>query len=776
MTYTTAESDERIVVSSHSLNLTALCALLTGLSVMLKTFPLAQLFATTGLILTVGGFTCSHLTKTAGSVLTRFLAVIGAGFLSILLMGAIFGTVLPHIGVSRPLTRVPLVILWLSILAGIALYSSMRRVDPIHELTVGITRQHLIWLSVLCIPPLLALVATSKLNSTGQAAPAIACGVLAVALIVLAILLPSSIHGPPRVMFLASGFLTAAWQVPFRGGWLNGWDIQHEYSVAALEVHQAVFPLVQSRDLFSDPYNGMLSLTVWPAQLHALTGMSLRTILGLVPSIFLVLCLLAVWCAVREIIGERASTVMCALFVLGSEYFVHELPLVTRQCYGLFFFALLLLALVSRRLPVNWARGLVIISGVGIAVTHYSSAYLAAGAVLIGWLVATIFRSTSSSRVLTWPVTAAVVGSTILWGAFVAKTGSGIRQVLHSIRIDGFNFLPTSGNFVSRWINGASISTTVNASVIRATDLQLRKTTYKWMKVDPRSLHTQLVNVNVPSARGVAVLGGLVNIGGTLLAEVLVAAAALSVGLCLWWCRKDRQLAALVGIGIFALAISFVSRLSQTIGVVFDPSRVEAQMYLVFVIMVVVVVSRLTTRWPDRLIVRLFRQWSPAAMVATTVVACLSVGASTQLTGLVQRNGFLPAVYSATGEGIRRIPSTSDLAAAKWVFKHRSAGSIVQTDRFGQLALFDFGYAVRRGLFDTIDPVTVDNSAWVFANHTNIVEHDAQGGNNARVGVFRFPYSYFSSTRSILFVSTTDLVFGSDSIVFAKDSGAGFSQ
>ena len=151
-----------------------------------------------------------------------------------------------------------------------------------------------------------------RLNATGNAWLSILGAILVVLMVATAIAMPLSSVGPPRVLLLASSTLTAAWQLPFRGGWLFGYDIQHEYYVASLATQKGQFPI----PIHGDPYKGMLSLTVWPAQLHALTGLSIRTILGVPPSILLALCVVVTWCTVRERLGPRASALLCSLFVL----------------------------------------------------------------------------------------------------------------------------------------------------------------------------------------------------------------------------------------------------------------------------------------------------------------------------------------------------------------------------------------------------------------------------------------------------------------------------
>ncbi len=102
----------------------------------------------------------------------------------------------------------------------------------------------------------------------------------------------------------------------------------------------------------------------------------------------------------------------------------------------------------------------------------------------------------------------------------------------------------------------------------------------------------------------------------------------------------------------------------------------------------------------------------------------------------------------------------TDLLAARWLASNQSVNGFVQADRFGQLGLDVYGYNDRRLFIPSADPVLVNSPSWLLAYHTNVVDGSARGGNNAHVGVFRFPITYYAQTRSVLYVSNEALVFG----------------
>jgi hypothetical protein len=761
----TTPSDK--VGTHRGANATVVACGVVATALLLPPNPVSQLLAVTGLLVVLGAVCMTRFDRLGATLVQRVVGCFALGLLGFLVLSALAAAVLVHLGVSRPLTRDPSLIGWGLVLVAVAGRAHVRGRDPVRDVVRGCSAVTARWCAVLSLPPLLALLGVALLNAGHGPAVAVLVGVVAAAMAVVAAVAPSAPWVPPRVALLVSSMLTFTMQGTFRGGWLAGFDVQHEFYIGSLAIGQGRFPL----NHYVDPYGGMLSLTVWPAELHALTGMTLRAVLGTTPPFFLAACVLVVWAALRVKLSPRPAAALCALFVLGSEPLLQELPQVTRQCPALFFFAVLVLAMVTTDLPLRTAQVLACVGGIGLAVTHYSSAYLAAGAVLVGCAVTYAVRAPKATRVLAWPVTALVVGVVVAWGGLVARTGSSISQVLTSIRVDGLNLLPGTGGLVSRWLQGASISQLVNAHVIYEADVVLRHTQYRWMTVTPHAASAPLVNDPAPTAHGIAVVGPLLALVGTGVTELLLLVALASVLRCLWLSRRQPRLAAISGAALFFLAAAALSRFSQTVGVAFGPSRIAAQGSLIFVVVVAMALADPPLR------ARLAR--APAVLrdrrtllVLAVVTVGATVASASGLSALVERNAQLPDSYAATGEQAQRLLTPYDLEAADWVAANRPSQYVVQADRIGALALEDYGFNDRRNFFSTVDPIVVDDGSWVFAYRANVVLGTARGGNNARTGVFRFPASYFGATRTILYVSGTDLVYGPTRAVVANNAAS----
>jgi uncharacterized membrane protein len=748
-------------------NVSFVVAAATTASLLLPATPVAQVVGIVGLIVLLGAPLASLVTTDGTSVVQRISICVGSGFVFFVCVGALLGYVLPHLGVDDPLSRGPLMVSWIALEVLVLASNAFRQRDPVRELLSGVRARHVLWLALLALPSILSVYGAVQLNDGGSSFPAIAAAIVAVALVVLAIALPNGSPGPPRILLLLSAFMTCALQGPLRGGWLAGVDVHHELYVGKLSIAQGVFPLHH----YSDPYGAMLSLTVFPTELHSLVGMTLRGVMMFVPSIFLGMALLTTWATVRERLSPRASALLCTLFLIGCQPLLRQLPQVTRQCYALFFFALLVMAVTSKRLPVRTARWLVCMSAVGIAVTHYTSAYFAALAVLFGCALTYIFRTERTQRVLTLPVAVVVVGITALWDAAIAKSQSNVVQLYNAIRTDGLHLLPGKGSIWNRWLHGQSagaVGNIVHGSVLSALSAAKKNhrrcppqdTKYSWMVVIRSGCRQVIEPVHTATVSGVHVLGATLYDLGSALTEIVLLIAVVSVLLCLWRGRSQRMLAGLAGMGLCFLGIAALSRFSGTVSVDFGPSRVEAQAYLLFIATVAVGLENRT--WP-RLDSLLFKNLTVRrlALPLSVGVAALSISTSSELSNLAEKGAQPPAELATTGQQVERLIEPDDVLAAGWVAAHRTGKGVVQADLYGQLALDEFGYNTRRSFFPVVEPKIVDNQAWLFAYRTNIIDKVAFQANNAGVvSAFEFPTPFFLSTRSVLYVSATDVVFG----------------
>jgi len=725
---------------------TTFAFIIVAVSLVAPASPGAQLVSTVGLILLPGLLLTSLIVPWGITGLRKLLLATGIGITLFCFVGAAAGAIGPYLGVSRPLSRVPLLVVWLVLLAMLAAVAVVRRADPVGDLLAGHPRRSLWWIAALAVPPCIALVGATELNATSSNTIATTATVLGLGLVFASVAFSRRIGEGLQAGFVGSAVVTLVWQIPTRGGWLWGWDIQHEFSVAAATIAAGRFPIPHSHD----PYAGMLSLTVLPAQLHFLNAIQLRTILVLVPGVLLAACAVTTLLTIRRILGPTGSALLVALLIVGTTSFLTELPALMRQCVALFLFTVVIQLVSDPTAPIRRVRVLAAVLGLGLAVSHYSTAYMSAAAVVVAWLFGLVLRAHWSRRVLTAPVAASFAGAALIWGLVVANTGSYLGQVFDAIRTSGLELFPGTGNLLSRWIEGAASSERLSASRVRALDLVTRTTHYTWMNVDPRANSTVLVNKFLPTSRGVPVFGSIVDDGATVARELLLVLIVVAVLWIVWRAFRGHQHVEIAGLAVFGGIASALSRSSGTLVVQFNADRVEAQMYLVFVVAAAYLFQRVRPRIP---------RMAPWLL---GLIATLQVASACGVTSYVIANSNLPVSLAATGSQVEDLAVTpADKAAAQWLVAN-SGARLIQTDPFSVLALDDFDGGYRRSLIQEVDPVIVDNSAWILAIRANVVNHVARVISGRFSGEYAFPSAYFGGTRSILYVSRSDIVYGSD--------------
>ena len=747
-------------------NYTSLWSVVVTVAMFLPQQPLAQLIGMVGFILLVGTSLTRRWVDDQSGRLVRILIAVLIGLLAIIGVGALVGFVGPLVGVSAPLGRTSLLVVAVVTLLGVVAASLVRDVDPLREVLGHLNSRLTLWAGILAVGPFVALWASSTLNNSESDKLAVAGGVLSILMSLAAIMMRETDWGPTRIQLVVASLMTSLWAVPFRGGWLNGYDIQHEFSVASMALEQLRFPLTTLPNHATDAYMGMLSITVWPVILHNLFGLGLRSIFILLPSGILALALMVIWTTLRNFVDERKCAMITVVFILATGPVLRQLVEVSRQTYGLAYFCLMLFALASVNMPIIPRRLLLVIGAFGAAVNHYSTAYLAA-VTLSGVIATSILAGAKNSRTHKGTrghglgiAAIASVGVVALWSVYVAKSTSGVFQLLDSLKKKGFNLLPGKGGILSKWLGGASINAVAGSQSYHLSLVHQRRTTYSWMHVLPQASHVPIVSVKEVVNKGVHILGPLSPTAVALVAQLIVLASFISVVLTGRVAHRDRRIWAVAGMGLAAVTISLLARMSQTIALQFGPSRVQAQMYLLFAITVGISLGYIQLR--TRIGRRIARSphLSRLFILAFAGIALTGLLESTQLISFWEAGTSPTPIFSSSGQLSQRLTTPSDFQAASWLGTHVPATAVVQSDLYAELALYDVGFATRSNFFAVIDPVVVDNNSWVFADQANITDGVARDGNGVIDDIYKFPQSYFTSTRAVLYTSRNDVVFG----------------
>jgi len=732
--------------------LTMVSGALVALGILLPSSPAGQLVVLMGIPVLLGSTIIELLGLRLGSRTTTWLVVLASGVGGYTMVGGLVGWIGPHLGLDRPFDRWPMVVIWLLIVVGIVLRSIHTGSDALRALIPRPQSLRLTDLSLLLLLPLASLVGVWELNLHQHGTVAyVVCAVSITLILALVAGLTGWIRVPVPVQ-LGIAFLALVWQIPARGGSLFGIDIQAEWFFARQAISQASLPLSGTHNA----YAGMLSVTAAPAQAHSLTGLHAVTYFQLVPGVFLALLIVAAFQAVRSFLPDRPSVFLIVMLAGGSSAFLHTIPTVPRQCPAMFSFGVLLLVLVERPEPIRRSRLLLVGLVCAIAIQHYSTAYLAIGALVFGWLGGIIWQRDRSQRLVSSVVAAVSLGVVVVWDGIIANSQSGISTLVTSIRTEGLALLPGHGSALARWFKGAQTSTYTTARVLRTLDLRWRE----GLKAPIPTAHgadaTRLVNdpphghvasLGLNGTTASSILGGVIN-------QLLILALLVALLYAIIRLGRSSRTPEIIGMAVFGVGLSAVSRLSGTIALQFSPERVRFQLYLVFVVVLAEVIARVRSRHPSWRL-----RWSPAVVVVACGMAAFEMVLATSVTAPLtggQENG---ALSSSTFDFNRSAMSPTYLATSRWVLGRAGPRSTVQMEPNAVAMVFATSGPDRKGIVPSIDPVLISRFSWIVATEPNVVQRRAQGTQYAETAWFVFPKRFLGRHWNVVYVSSTTAVY-----------------
>lgn len=378
-------------------------------------------------------------TFAADTVAARVLYAVGLTVLALILGGLLLDTALPAVGVDRPLAPAPLAVAWLVV--DVALLAWRRSVPlvPTGALRRGVRSAIDARLEVAQALGVLALVAALagavRLNNDAGGQVAVVAVLLAGGAL-LALLTRTGRPGRDvRTLWLVSAAPLLA--TSLRGWSITGHDIQAEFLAFRLANEGQNW---QMSDLPS-AYNACLSVTILPTVLVQATGLTGELVFRVLLQLVFAAVPVLTYLLARRFVSRRVALTAAVLTIAFPTFFT-DMPYLVRQEVAFFFLALMLLAATEPARTRRGARVLVVVLGVGVILSHYSTTYVLLMALVAGLaaLAATAaVRRRRGTRVdepgaplvLLHPVVVALlVAVTLGWAGPVTHTGGHATDVV----------------------------------------------------------------------------------------------------------------------------------------------------------------------------------------------------------------------------------------------------------------------------------------------------------------------------------------------------------
>lgn len=702
------------------------------------------------LLLVVPGVVLLRALRVPGTAIAAFPVYIPAASL-VVLIGSGLGVnwIGLLLGMTAPIRAGPLLI-GLELVCFSLLASSVRAPNtvtiPWHWLS---GRVNLVWPLVI---PLIAAFGAMRLNDGHGSTVAFAGVVAGVALLVWAMPLASRLDPVCLAMILYAVGLAIMWSFSLRSTFVYGFDIASEYHA----MNQTVVAGAWHTYHPGDAYGAMLSITLLPAELHALSAMSGLLLFKIVYPMLFALFPVAIFGLAHKVL-PRCWAFIAAAFVVAQSTFAQELPALARQEIALLLFIAFVAAMLNTQLPKSVQWPLVSLFGVVMAVSHYSTTYLAIGMTLLLLLLQWAASWIRPVPRITGAVAIGFIAATAsaaLWYVPVTHSSSDITRFVDTLQTQGLDLLPNqsqTGNLISSYLNGNAV-TPVNASRYA----QLVRQEYEKGRPfvvpfpDASSPLYALHDSSPPTTvrlHPVATVLGIAELLVQQLANLLAAIGAIQIVLR----RRSTSLIARQ-VGLFALATLSglaIIRLSGTVASEYNQERalIQSLFFLSITLSWSMVGLGGLSRGRQKVVLT-------AAAAAIALMFMYTGGIISALLG-----GGESVNLANSGEAFERFYMTApELASASWLGDHFTNGQLVYADEYGQLRLHaETGIA--NGLLTDITPMTLNQYAWIYASRTNIVDRRARGFYQQELATYVFPLRFIEKHYNIVYTDGTSEVF-----------------
>jgi len=725
---------------------------ITGLILLAVLTPLQEYWAAqvllVPLLLIIPGIILLRILRVPGeAVATNPVYLPSASLVLLMSSGLAVDLIGPHLGITQPLRMLPLLV-GLEIVCMVLLACSVNARPETEIPWDSLSRPaSQAWPLIL---PLLGAAGALRLNSGHSDHVAVIALSASVGLLVVGFLLAPKFNEIVSAVIVYATSLSMLWSFSLRGDLVYGFDIASEYYALQQTAQAGVWHVVHP----GDAYGAMLSVTVLPTELHALTGISTLLVFKVVYPAIAALFPVAVYSLSRRVLARRWAFLASGLVIMQQPFY-QEFPALARQEIATVLFVALVSAILDATATRRTQWALVSLLSLGMVVSHYSTTYLAitlfAIAVVLQFAVSWFKRV---ARVNGAMVLALVVSLTaaFLWYGTLTKSTSNVSQFVVATQQHGLNLLPNhSGNLLKSYLQGEETQE-LSASQYQKYISSYYAAHMPYVTPLPQADLPQyaLQPAVDPTPSVTWQLGASVVNLATLLIQQLTNLLAGIGALVLAFRRKVPGIARQVGIVALAgMVILALVRVSGTIAEAYNPERAFLQMMIVLGAAVCWLLPGLGARW------KLTR---PAILTVCAGSLAVFMAASSGLSNVLLGGATDTNLANSFGDYQDFDMSAPEIASATWLNNAAPPGQIIYADYYAQLRLTTV-VGDRPAVLGDITPETLDQNSWVYASRTNIVNNIAQSDTGGYYAIYSFPKSFLEAYFNTVYTNGTSEVF-----------------
>jgi uncharacterized membrane protein len=319
------------------------------------------------------------------------LYTVGLSIAFNMFLGFIINFLYPYLGITRPLSIVPIFITWTVVLGILCFICYLR--DRGLGVPVPLDLRNLLspWVLLFALLPLVAILGSQLVNNyNNNIALLLLIALIAIVpvLLIATRLVPEQYY--PFIVCMIS--ISVLLHTSLITNYIWGYDIRLEYYM---------YKVVADRNLWTsvDPlsnYNGVLSVTILPAIYGLVLNIDGTWIFKVIFPLFFSLVPLALFQIFQKQFGGKVAFLAVFYFMAVLTFFTAMLEL-GKQMIAEVFFALVIVSLLDDKLGSVVKVLLVIVFATCIVVSHYATSYLFMLSVLGLFIVLSVFKKIISA-------------------------------------------------------------------------------------------------------------------------------------------------------------------------------------------------------------------------------------------------------------------------------------------------------------------------------------------------------------------------------------------
>jgi uncharacterized membrane protein len=716
------------------------------------------------LLLTVPGVLLLRALRVPGRVVASFPVYVPCASLVILLFsGLAVDLAGPLIGIAEPLRPWPMLVTLELICLGLVAVSAGA------PATVAIPWRSLRRPGRAALPLILPLVAAAgalRLNSehgNGVALVALcACVLVTIAVLIYA----PKLDAPLMAVVLFAVGLAMLWSFSLRGASVYGFDISDEYYVLQQTVGAGVWHAAHP----GNAYAALLSTTVLPAELHALSGLPSLFVFKVLYPALSALIPVAVFFLARRILSLRWAFAAGALIITQSG-FGQELPAVARQEIALVLFTALVAAILDSELARRQRWFLIVSFALSMVLSHYTTSYVTITLLGLGialQFVTSWFRPVPKASGGMLVAFGTIAVAAFFWFGPVTHSSSNVTQFAQVAQAQGLNFLPNraqGGGLVGAYLEGNTV-TPMSAAQYAAAVHEEYVTTKPFVHPLPDASDPQYTLRSSATPTPTVRLKPVYNAIGEaeIIAQQVIYLLAAVGALFLVLRRKVPLFGRQIGLLTLGTLVFLVTiRLSGTLATFYNSERalLQAMIFLdipLFWCLQAVAGQRKRPAGQQKTSAGRRKIRQAAALTAGAALIAVIFSASNGLTGAVLGGGTASNLANSGDDYNQFYRTVPELASASWLGAHVRKGQLVYADEYGQLPVVSTTGIVS-GLMLDVTPGTLSSQAWVYASRTNTIVGQGHASFKGHSVSYVFPARFLTGNYNLVYTNGSSEVF-----------------